>query len=419
MLQLYRRHVKSCRFWTGRSTNGNRRNNNCRCPVWVDGNLNGVRVNKSLKIRSWTRASEIVRDWEIAGSIQQDARAGIAVLEACQAFIADVAAQCQSDSSLKKYRALLVNQYSSEELKNFSPSLSQFCSKAGLQFTTQITLAALTRFRTEWKDRPLSGGKKLERLRAVGRFFVDRGWWSENYALKLKRPQVKNTPTMPFSRDEICALLSACSLYTDWRGQTGMGNASRLRAFILFARYSGLRVSDAASCAVDRLSGNRLFLYTQKTGVPVYVHCPRSSLRPSKLVRVSAIVIGSGPASARKRHCRKLAPHLPPPVQNRRRRGRPPTSLPRHAGRGVTHGGVPMERVSILLRTSSVKITERHYSPWVRARQEQLEADVMRAWRNDPIAQAELLRSDTASDDSAFLRMAATRPRHESKVAAN
>ena len=40
-----------------------------------------------------------------------------------------------------------------------------------------------------------------------------------------------------------------------------------------------------------------------------------------------------------------------------------------------------MERVSVLLGHSSMKVTEKHYSPWVRARQEQLEADVRRTWQ--------------------------------------
>jgi len=39
-----------------------------------------------------------------------------------------------------------------------------------------------------------------------------------------------------------------------------------------------------------------------------------------------------------------------------------------------------MDRVSVLLGHSSIKVTEKHYSPWVRARQEQLEADVRRTW---------------------------------------
>jgi hypothetical protein len=46
--------------------------------------------------------------------------------------------------------------------------------------------------------------------------------------------------------------------------------------------------------------------------------------------------------------------------------------------------GVPIERVSILLGHQSVRITERHYAPWVRSRQEQLEADLANAWKQDP-----------------------------------
>jgi integrase/recombinase XerD len=42
--------------------------------------------------------------------------------------------------------------------------------------------------------------------------------------------------------------------------------------------------------------------------------------------------------------------------------------------------GVPIDRVSVLLGHKSVRITEEHYAPWVRSRQEQLEADVRRTW---------------------------------------
>jgi len=51
---------------------------------------------------------------------------------------------------------------------------------------------------------------------------------------------------------------------------------------------------------------------------------------------------------------------------------------------------VPMERVSVPLGHSSIKITERHYSPCVRARQEQLEADVRRTWEALPIATSDI-----------------------------
>ncbi len=48
--------------------------------------------------------------------------------------------------------------------------------------------------------------------------------------------------------------------------------------------------------------------------------------------------------------------------------------------------GVPLERVSVLLGHNSIKVTERHYAPWVRERQEQAEADALRTWSQDPVA---------------------------------
>jgi integrase len=52
--------------------------------------------------------------------------------------------------------------------------------------------------------------------------------------------------------------------------------------------------------------------------------------------------------------------------------------------------GVPIERVSVLLGHSSIRIIERHYAPWVKARQEQLESDVMRSWKRDRLAKGTL-----------------------------
>ena len=48
----------------------------------------------------------------------------------------------------------------------------------------------------------------------------------------------------------------------------------------------------------------------------------------------------------------------------------------------LPQASVPIERVSVLLGHSSIKVTEKHYSPRVRARQDQLEleADVRRTW---------------------------------------
>ena len=57
--------------------------------------------------------------------------------------------------------------------------------------------------------------------------------------------------------------------------------------------------------------------------------------------------------------------------------------------------GVSIERVSVLLGHSSVRVTEKHYNPWVRARQEQLEADVASAWKQDPVLGQKILRTNS------------------------
>ncbi len=47
--------------------------------------------------------------------------------------------------------------------------------------------------------------------------------------------------------------------------------------------------------------------------------------------------------------------------------------------------GVPLERVSVLLNHQGIRLTERHYAPWVRSRQEQLERDLESARSRDPL----------------------------------
>jgi hypothetical protein len=47
----------------------------------------------------------------------------------------------------------------------------------------------------------------------------------------------------------------------------------------LLLRYSGMRISDVVNLSAERFVGKRLFLYTQKTGVPVHVVIPEFALR--------------------------------------------------------------------------------------------------------------------------------------------
>ena len=80
--------------------------------------------------------------------------------------------------------------------------------------------------------------------------------------------------TMPYTREEMLRILAAIGKYRDVFPNRGRQNALRLRGLILLLRYSGMRIGDAVSLTRDRINGDRLFLYTQKTGVAVNTVLP-------------------------------------------------------------------------------------------------------------------------------------------------
>jgi Phage integrase family len=65
--------------------------------------------------------------------------------------------------------------------------------------------------------------------------------------------------------------------------------------------------------------------------------------------------------------------------------------------------GVSLETVSMLLGHASIKVTEKHYKPWVKTLQDKLETEAMKGWPLKPGGQE---RQGTGS----ALRMRGRRP---------
>jgi integrase/recombinase XerD len=167
----------------------------------------------------------------------------------------------------------------------------------------------------------------------------------------------------------------------------GVVNAQRLRAFVMVLRYSGMRIGDTVGLSASSIIGNKLFLYTQKTGVPVNCILPDFVLRE----------LEQTPRSTKGHFFWTGKSKLHSAVGKWQRRLKRLFALAGidggHAHRfrdtfsvNLLSAGVPLERVSVLLGHSSIRITERHYSPWVHSRQEQLEADLNAALKQDPVA---------------------------------
>lgn len=140
---------------------------------------------------------------------------------------------------------------------------------------------------------------QLERLRAFINFAHESNWIEVNPATKLKNPKITQEPTLPFSQKKVIRILAACNIDPDNYGNLGGVNAPRLRALVLLLRYSGMRIEDAVTCAVDRLKGDRLLLYTKKTGVPVNTRLPRVAVEALNAMAPLSISISSEAGAAK------------------------------------------------------------------------------------------------------------------------
>jgi len=314
----------------------------------------------------------MIREWE--GENRRTLPPERKTLSDCwKDFLADVEARKLHESTTRKYKVL-------------KRQMEDCAKKRGVLFVDEFDLPAASQFRSQWKDGQRSSAKKLERLRAFFRFAQKRKWIPDNPASELKAPKITLCPTMPFTREEMVKILVAIDEYRDEIDERGSQNARRLRGLVLLLRYSGMRIGDAVNLTTERIEANRLFLYTQKTGVAVNTILPEFVLYAlERTPRVTErhffwdgetkleIAVGSWR--------RRLATLF----ELAKVEGAHPHRFRDTFAVELLLSGVPIERVSILLGHQSVRITERHYAPWVRSRQEQLEADLTNAWKQDPI----------------------------------
>jgi integrase/recombinase XerD len=157
-------------------------------------------------------------------------------------------------------------------------------------------------------------------------------------------------------------------------------------------RWSGLAIRDAVTLERRRLNEHcELFLWRAKTAGPVYIPLPpdvAEALRnsppgPSPNPRY---FFWSGNGSPKSVVCnwQRSFRRLFNIANLRGDDGLPKRCHPQMFrdtfAVEMLLAGVPLEQVSILLGHKSVKITEKHYAPWVKARQEQLAANVRKAW---------------------------------------
>ena len=371
MLTIFRRHLKKCDH-----RSEGRKYRRCHCPISVDGSINGKEIpRRSLRLHNWEKAQAIIREWEAEGSKPTEPADNRLTIEAAfDQYLADAESRQLGPSAIYK-RKLLRKQ------------MIAFATDRGVRYLEEFDLKLLRDFRATWRNRNLSAKKKLEQLRGFFRFWVRCGTLTANPALELDAPIVKQPPTLPFERNEMARILYACDhLYTDNYKRVGQSNAKRIKALVLLMRYSGLRIGDAVTLPVSRVADGKVFLRTAKTGV--YVTCPLPPLALDALrecPRSNPLYFFWTGRCSRGTVARDWHSKLAKLFNLAGIHGGHPHRFRDTFAVEALLSGTPIEQVSALLGHSSIKVTEQHYAPWVKARQDQMEASVIRSWERDPL----------------------------------
>jgi integrase/recombinase XerD len=368
---LYHRHnTANCQSTNPESCTNKRH----PCPIWVRGATpDGEYVEKSLKsltgkiTRNWTKAKEFLLQWEIEGKAPRPTIRPT-VKTWTENFLQEAVKNNLSSETIRKYKYLI-------------SQLEAFAADKGIRFVDEFDVQTTTDFRLTWTDGPLTTSKKLEPLRSVMKFAVERDWLVKNPALSLKPPKIKAAPTLPFTQEEMRKIMEAAQTPRT-PSELDRKNAQRVYVFIAVMRSSGLRISDVTRLAVSSLNGDRLSLYQMKTNEFVSILLDRAisdglrAVLPLNRSNAYFFWTGESKLSAAASVWRKRIADVfkrAGTVNGHTHRFRDTFAV------ALLEKGRSIEDVSRLLGHTSIRITERHYNPWVKSRQAALDKAVQGA----------------------------------------
>jgi integrase/recombinase XerD len=418
MLKPLKRHYSPCkrREWDQGYTK-------CTCPVWIRGTLNGKRVTQPASkylpepdcrdieggrelALLWERTGQVARPEEFAtvpnrASEPEPERPTVA--SAVAAFMQHQKDKGISDATLYKKRLV------------FEKLLQDFCRVKGIRYLSELDLNALREWRGTWNVAALTRAKRQGEVIGFVWFCERSGWYPRNHAADITKGlgkiRVEAQQTGCFAPAEYKAIIDATYIYSD-RPSVDKHNSltiggQRIRALTELMRWTGLRIRDAVTLEKHRLSHDThggmwsVMVYQKKTGEPVY--CPIPPHVSEMLLTLPASQKGN--TNERYFFWTGAGTHKTITTNWQRSYGKlfklaalkePGGELKRchpHMFRDTYAvesllSGMRIEEVSTILGHSSVKITERHYMPWVRARQTSLNLSVMQSWIRQGIVKA-------------------------------
>jgi site-specific recombinase XerD len=390
MLRYQSNHIADCK--SGDSCK--------KCPYWIEGRQNGRRWHQSLRTTDAKTASALVQRVILTGKLDVAAEGpGMTIADAITQFFAEHDSRGMAESTIKSFRKILGGAPNRHkvDLATVSPTLPEFADDQSIVYLPDCSPDFVAEFRQSWKVGTTTSAKQTERLKSFFKFAVDRKWITENPASSLKPPvgSDDDVPVIPFTKAQLTRIIKACPSEYEMM-------------FILIMRYSGLAPVDVVKLTPDRLEKtNHLRLIRTKTKGWVKVLLP--GVIADRLRALPLQPCGhwfwnkqtdSKHETATGNMRRMLRPIFGPegahialkdeegnPIldRNGKQKYGHPYQLRHTFVKEQLEKGAPLERIAELLG-NTYKIVEKHYSAWVKDRQNILDETVRKSWNEEELA---------------------------------
>jgi integrase/recombinase XerD len=372
IVTIFVRHKPGCKYA------GEEFTKSCKCRKHLRWSQDGKQFRKQAGTRSWAEAEEVKRDLEnqLSGAppSKTTAEKGQSITEAIDVFIQDKKNQGITDKVIGKYTRELAR-------------LREFCESRFVFTVRGLNRELLTHYVATWPEHypaSLTRSKVRERLRSFLRYCYQSEWLTR--IPQISKIEVDQAPTLPLSAKEYEKLLDAT--YATFADDPT--KAARLHALIQLMRWSGLAIRDALTIRRDELIQDkpkglcRIVTARQKTGTHVSVPIPadvaQELLTVHKENSVHVFWSGNGEEESATKNWAKFIAKLFVDAGIKKSGHMMSHRLRDTFAVDLLQKGVPLEEVSKLLGHESIKTTEKHYSKWMKGRQDRLDTLVTDSW---------------------------------------
>ena len=397
-ITIFTRHAEECRY----KDNPQWKRCNCRKSLYI--REGGKTVYLSAKTRSWEQAENVAQvERDKRDPVQIELRRISAARAAEEAV--KVRRTVRITDAVERWIASQKDQSSANAsaYQTFKRRMIWWADTKGLRSIDEITPDLLDEWRGQWspaaKDRynhigPTTQNLLVTRIKSFFGYVRAMRWVADDPSLLLKSIDAEHVQTMPLTPEQFEQVLAATYDYDAGRRQSTAKFGADLRAIFMLQRWVGLRIVDALMFPRSGLVGNRLKLTTQKTGAKVDRILPDCVVEALNAVPRRPNIHADQYFWTRKCDHRVLAIMWDQRVKRLndhhlsiKDEDGNPMRFHSHMLRDtyaveLLKRGWSIYEVSHLLTHTSVKVTEKHYAPWVKDREQQLESkwiDYMRS----------------------------------------